>query len=124
MISSAFFFFDLQTPYFTHIPLTIDFFTNTGSIFFTTTYSNLINFTEALFFLDDISYFSLYKELFERANRFDFNAKTQLFLKFDDVSYFDNLTNVTSLYQYSIPTTKLAYPEPFVASASFMHSDL
>nr|YP_010725849.1 cytochrome c oxidase subunit 2 [Bakuella subtropica]WDY80894.1 cytochrome c oxidase subunit 2 [Bakuella subtropica] len=27
-------------------------------------------------------------------------------------------------YHYSIPTTKLMYPEPFTASASFMHSDL
>ena len=25
---------------------------------------------------------------------------------------------------YSIPITKLAYPEPFIASASMMHSDL
>jgi len=27
-------------------------------------------------------------------------------------------------YHYSIPTVKLAYPEPFIASASLMHSDL
>lgn len=27
-------------------------------------------------------------------------------------------------YHYSIPITKLAYPEPFIASASLMHSDL
>ncbi len=45
-------------------------------------------------------------------------------LFFEDLSYFDNLTNITSLYHYSIPNTKLAYPEPFVASASFMHTDL
>ncbi len=32
--------------------------------------------------------------------------------------------NVITAYHYSIPTTKLAYPEPFVASASLMHSDL
>jgi hypothetical protein len=29
-----------------------------------------------------------------------------------------------SIYHYSIPTVKLAYPEPFTASASLMHGDL
>ena len=42
----------------------------------------------------------------------------------EDLSYFNNLENIQAIYHYSIPTTKLAYPEPFVASASFMHSDL
>lgn len=36
----------------------------------------------------------------------------------------DNLENIASIYHYSVPNTKLAYPEPFIASASFMHSDL
>ena len=35
-----------------------------------------------------------------------------------------NLENLKTIYHYSIPNTKLAYPEPFVASASLMHSDL
>ena len=41
-----------------------------------------------------------------------------------DIFSFNNLENIRSVYHYSIPNTKLAYPEPFVASASFMHSDL
>lgn len=35
-----------------------------------------------------------------------------------------NLENVNTIYHYSVPTTKLFYPEPFVAAPSFMHSDL
>lgn len=42
----------------------------------------------------------------------------------EDVSTYDNLENVTSIYHYSIPNIKLSYPEPFIASPSFMHSDL
>jgi hypothetical protein len=42
----------------------------------------------------------------------------------EDLAYLDNLTNMTALYHYSVPNVKLAYPEPFIASASFMHSDL
>lgn len=42
----------------------------------------------------------------------------------DDTSLFNNLENVTSVYHYSIPNVKLAYPEPFIASPSFMHTDL
>ena len=37
---------------------------------------------------------------------------------------FNTNDNVTAIYHYSIPTSKLAYPEPFIASASFMHTDL
>lgn len=29
-----------------------------------------------------------------------------------------------AILHYSVPTVKLAYPEPFIASASLMHSDL
>lgn len=35
-----------------------------------------------------------------------------------------NFSHTVLTYHYSIPITKLAYPEPFVASASLMHSDL
>jgi heme/copper-type cytochrome/quinol oxidase subunit 2 len=44
--------------------------------------------------------------------------------KIDDISLFQNLENITSTYHYSIPNVKLAYPEPFIASPSFIHSDL
>jgi hypothetical protein len=42
----------------------------------------------------------------------------------EELNYFNNLENVTTVYHYSIPNVKLAYPEPFIASASLMHSDL
>ncbi len=35
-----------------------------------------------------------------------------------------NLSNLETVYHYSIPNVKLSYPEPYIASASFMHSDL
>lgn len=42
----------------------------------------------------------------------------------EDIDFFNNLDNVKAIYHYSVPNSKLAYPEPFVASASFMHTDL
>lgn len=41
-----------------------------------------------------------------------------------DASFFDNLENLKTTYHYSIPNVRLSYPEPFIASASFIHSDL
>lgn len=35
-----------------------------------------------------------------------------------------SLQNAHAIYHYSIPNAKLAYPEPFIAAASFMHTDL
>nr|ASY95747.1 Cox2 [Stylonychia lemnae] len=35
-----------------------------------------------------------------------------------------NLENLDTVYHYSVPNVKLYYPEPFIASASFMHSDI
>ncbi len=42
----------------------------------------------------------------------------------DDLKYYKNLENMVTVYHYSIPNVKLMYPEPFIASASFMHNDL
>jgi hypothetical protein len=42
----------------------------------------------------------------------------------EDMNLYNNVENIVSIYHYSIPNTKLAYPEPFIASPSFMHSDL
>lgn len=41
-----------------------------------------------------------------------------------DANFFNNLENVKTIYHYSIPNVKLSYPEPFIASASFMHTDI
>jgi hypothetical protein len=42
----------------------------------------------------------------------------------DDLSALPLTSQSSAIFHYSIPTTKLAYPEPFIASASLMHSDL
>jgi len=42
----------------------------------------------------------------------------------EDLDLYNNLENITSVYHYSIPNVRLSYPEPFIASPSFMHSDL
>ena len=44
--------------------------------------------------------------------------------QFDNSADFAAFENLRTIYHYSIPNTKLFYPEPFVASPSFMHSDL
>lgn len=46
------------------------------------------------------------------------------FDQIDNMSVFNNFENLKSVYHYSVPNTKLFYPEPFIAAPSFMHSDL
>lgn len=74
------------------------------------------------FFLNDFQYHS-----FLDINTLSFHY-TKLIVSFinqtNDLNLQNNLENITSVYHYSIPNTKLAYPEPFIASPSFMHSDL
>ena len=36
----------------------------------------------------------------------------------------NNTHALQAIYHYSIPTVKLFYPEPFIAAASFMHTDI
>jgi hypothetical protein len=74
--------------------------------------------------LNDLNLVTLTEDFFNTT--FDFTAQfpNNSIIHLDDLSYFHNLTNVTATYHYSIPTTKLAYPEPFIASASFMHNDI
>lgn len=58
----------------------------------------------------------------------DSNLYTKSIITFinqtEDINLYNSLENITSVYHYSIPNTKLAYPEPFIASPSFMHTDL
>ena len=42
----------------------------------------------------------------------------------ENLESFKNYENTSAVYHYSIPNVKLWYPEPFIASPSFMHSDL
>jgi hypothetical protein len=62
--------------------------------------------------------------LFCESSRSLIHATLTFVDQLDDLSDFNNLNKTTAIYHYSIPTVKLAYPEPFIASASFMHSDL
>lgn len=58
----------------------------------------------------------------------DDSSSTQILLDLiEQLENFDNLKNfenLNSVYQYSVPNVKLWYPEPFIASPSFMHADL
>jgi hypothetical protein len=42
----------------------------------------------------------------------------------DDIDTFESLEHIRSVYMASAPTVKLYYPEPFIASPSFIHNDL
>jgi len=42
----------------------------------------------------------------------------------DDIEKFEALEHIRSHYMASSPNVKLYYPEPFLASASFMHNDI
>jgi hypothetical protein len=75
-----------------------------------------------LFFLGEFTNFTLL-DFFD-----DSNLYTKSLITFidqtEDMSIFQNLENVSAIYHYSVPNVKLAYPEPFIASPSFIHSDL
>lgn len=42
----------------------------------------------------------------------------------DDIEKFEALEHIRSNYMVSSPNVKIYYPEPFIASASFMHNDI
>ena len=48
----------------------------------------------------------------------------KLTLEVDDIDAFESLEHIRSIYLSSAPTVKLYYPEPFIASPSFIHNDL
>ena len=95
--------------------------------FFTESFSlkqNYLNFDNYayFFFFTDYSDFN-FLHLIKNPNVYN-TAIITFIDQLEDINCFNNLENVKSIYHYSIPNTKLAYPEPFVASASFMHTDL
>jgi len=47
-----------------------------------------------------------------------------LVVEVDDLFKFESLDHIRSTYTLSVPTKKLYYPEPFIASPSFIHNDL
>jgi hypothetical protein len=44
--------------------------------------------------------------------------------KVDDIDKFEALAHVRSVLHSSTPNVKLYYPEPFIASPSFIHNDI
>jgi hypothetical protein len=66
------------------------------------------------------------EDIFENTQFTDLTPSTAILESVPNLPEFALNTNdnVTAIYHYSIPTSKLAYPEPFIASASFMHTDL
>jgi hypothetical protein len=53
------------------------------------------------------------------------NNNINFFLsQINSLSDLTDLDNIKTIYHYSIPNTKLYYPEPYLAAASFMHTDL
>jgi hypothetical protein len=99
----------------------------TGSFFF----DESLFATQLSFFVHDYSCF-LYLDNGDLQITLQFlkepNLHTKSLVTFinqtEDMAFFKNLENVQTIYHYSIPNTKLFYPEPFIASASFMHTDL
>lgn len=81
------------------------------------------NFENYSYFLHLTDYFDNFF-YFTRLPSFSDSIVLTVINQLEDLKSFDNLENVKTIYHYSIPNVKLAYPEPFVASASFMHFDL
>ncbi len=75
-----------------------------------------------LFFLSDFSTYT-FLIFFNDLNLYTKSLITYI-NQTDDINLFHNLENVTSIYHYSVPNVKLSYPEPFIASPTFMHNDL
>lgn len=99
--------------------------------------NNIFFFSENFFYDNDVFLVSNYDYLLFLGNyttysflQFfnDSNIYTKSLITYinqtDDMALFNNLENITSIYHYSIPNVKLAYPEPFIASPSFMHTDI
>lgn len=95
--------------------LFLDSFYNTDSYITFTNYSCFFN-------IFDFSYYTSLK-FFDKTS-FSNNSLITFIDQIDDLGLYDNLENITSIYHYSIPNVKISYPEPFIASPSFMHSDL
>lgn len=75
-----------------------------------------------LLFLSDSSFYSFLQ--FSETSSLYTKSIISFINQTEDLNLHNNIENIMTIYHYSIPNTKLAYPEPFIASPSFMHSDL
>ena len=84
-------------------------------------YFSLTNYSFFLFYL----YYTDYNYLVTLEN---LNIYSKSIINFinqtENLELFNNLENIKTIYHYSIPNLRLSYPEPFIASASFMHNDI
>jgi hypothetical protein len=77
------------------------------------------------FFLFSLSNYSDFNFIFLNNNK-NLHSKTLITFinQTEDLDFFQSLENIKTIYHYSIPNVRLSYPEPFIASASFMHNDI
>lgn len=84
-----------------------------------------------LFIFDTSNFLSffVFSDNFVSVNSLNENSSaTKILINFinqlESAGSLRNFENTNAVYHYSIPNVKLWYPEPFIASPSFMHSDL
>lgn len=71
-----------------------------------------------------------YSNLFEYkgqildVSKLDPHEVIKLAREVEDINKFESLEHIRSMYIGTAPNVKLVYPEPFVASPSFIHNDL
>lgn len=73
-----------------------------------TDYSNLYNYNGTLLNVSELAPHEIFK----------------LAREVDDIDKFESLEHIRSVYIGTAPNVKLYYPEPFIASPSFIHNDL
>ena len=96
---------------FINIPITADLLTQYNDFNFINEYL----FNTCYFTAISYNFFSFQNVLFE----------TTFFLEqLNNTNILNEVENIKTIYHYSVPNTKLYYPEPFLAAASFMHTDL
>lgn len=81
--------------------------------YFTVDDQNLLITIYDFFYVTDLNVFQ---------NKVNSNLNSDLFILLNTtISSTDNLL---SIYTYSVPSLKLYYPEPFIATGNFLHNDI
>jgi hypothetical protein len=92
----------------------------------TTTYSTFLEDNLNDLGLTESDFFGLFPS--ESLSNLEYSSTNDLnlvhTLPTDQLNDYTNLEAVKSQYHSSVPLRKLQYPEPFIASASFIHTDI
>jgi len=101
---------------------------DTGSVVPVThvvTYNNFLDYQLSFIGLTEEDFFNIFpsKTLSKAIDR-AFEVNVTHSLSSDSLNDYTNVESLRSQYQSSVPIRKLQYPEPFIASASFIHSDI